>query len=251
MRGDVVLSEVHLGLREDCRASVFEYAEPGCGVDEDGDLDPPRLRRLCLEHTLATPLEDVGTQIWRGSLLLCDWLLTRHLEGKRCLEVGSGAGLAGILAASRGAAATLTDGSSRALELAQRNATRNGVHVHTKHLDWFEPWETFPEFDLVLAADVVYDDRATEALVANVLARVVRGSCEAVVALELRFNFDAASLSVAAHGYRRFLELVSSETGLFAASKLDHLPAQRLLGYERGDGCFEMWLLRAAPPFTR
>lgn len=76
---DVVLSEVHLGARlsgdEGTAVSFFYCAdEIICEevVDEDGDLDPPRRQSRCLaiEHTFATPLANVGTQVWRGSLLM-------------------------------------------------------------------------------------------------------------------------------------------------------------------------------------
>lgn len=76
---DVVLSEVHLGNRssndESTSVSFFYYIEKTiCEkvVDEDGDLDPPRRQPRCLaiEHTFATTLANVGTQVWRGSLLM-------------------------------------------------------------------------------------------------------------------------------------------------------------------------------------
>ncbi len=35
---------------------------------------------LRVEHLLATPLQGVGRQVWRGSLLLADYLLHHHLQ---------------------------------------------------------------------------------------------------------------------------------------------------------------------------
>ncbi|XP_047199755.1 methyltransferase-like protein 22 isoform X2 [Hippoglossus stenolepis] len=35
-----------------------------------------------IEHTMATPLEDVGKQVWRGAFLLADFILSR----RSCLE---------------------------------------------------------------------------------------------------------------------------------------------------------------------
>ena len=80
------------------------YDELEC--DSDGDLDLPRRsdtlaeRKLLLEHRMTTDLAGVGLQVWRGSLLLSDYLLHhhQHLCDKNILEVGSGTGLASIVA---------------------------------------------------------------------------------------------------------------------------------------------------------
>ena len=65
-------------------ASHSSDDEDAC--DEDGDLAPRRRKRprpsrrsLAVRHSLATPLSDVGLQVWRGALLLGDWLLTSGL----------------------------------------------------------------------------------------------------------------------------------------------------------------------------
>ena len=80
----------------------YSYEEFEC--DSDGDLprrsDTLAERTLLLEHRLTTDLADVGLQVWRGSLLLSDYLLHhhQHLCDKNILEVGSGTGLASIVA---------------------------------------------------------------------------------------------------------------------------------------------------------
>ena len=85
------------------RFTSLDYEELEC--DSDGDLDLPRRsdtlaeRKLLLEHRMTTDLADVGLQVWRGSLLLSDYLLHHHqtLCDKHILEVGSGTGLASIV----------------------------------------------------------------------------------------------------------------------------------------------------------
>nr|XP_031289059.1 methyltransferase-like protein 22 isoform X1 [Camelus dromedarius] len=54
------------------------------------------------EHTMATPLEDVGKQVWRGALLLADYVLFQRdlFQGRTVLELGGGTGLASIVAAT-------------------------------------------------------------------------------------------------------------------------------------------------------
>lgn len=165
------------------------------------------------------------------------------------LELGAGTGVASIFAATRGARVTLTDGCAEALELAQLNAARNGVEVSVQLLDWFKgTLNSSNSFDMVIAADVVYDDDATTALMTRLLPEIVTQPAQcAVFALELRFNFELESLSVNASGYRRFREATAA--GYFEAAKLE-LPRQYLYGYDRGDAAFELWSL-AIPKVRR
>lgn len=53
------------------------------------------------EHHNSTDLTLVGLQVWRGALLLADYILHRQLEfnGKNIVELGSGVGLTGVAAA--------------------------------------------------------------------------------------------------------------------------------------------------------
>ncbi|XP_032957054.1 methyltransferase-like protein 22 isoform X4 [Rhinolophus ferrumequinum] len=55
-----------------------------------------------IEHTMATPLEDVGKQVWRGALFLADYILFQWdlFQGCTVLELGAGTGLASIVAAT-------------------------------------------------------------------------------------------------------------------------------------------------------
>lgn len=55
---------------------------------------------LFVEHSKSTLLNLVGLQVWRGALLLADWLIYNNesLPEKSVLEVGSGVGLTSIVA---------------------------------------------------------------------------------------------------------------------------------------------------------
>jgi len=96
------------------RFSSLDYQDvEDCQVDSDGDLDPPRSgsggRRsemeMRIEHRTRSSLGEVGLQVWRGSLLLADYILHHHQQfrDKDVLEVGSGSGLASIIASFCGA----------------------------------------------------------------------------------------------------------------------------------------------------
>lgn len=54
-----------------------------------------------LEHHNSTDLTLVGLQVWRGALLLADYIFYKQKEfqHKNVIEVGSGVGLTGIAAA--------------------------------------------------------------------------------------------------------------------------------------------------------
>ena len=57
---------------------------------------------VCSEHSYSTTLDLVGRQIWRGALLLADFILHHGpslLQGRTVLELASGVGLTSIVAA--------------------------------------------------------------------------------------------------------------------------------------------------------
>jgi len=85
----------------------------------------------------------------------------RRLEGLRVLELGCGLGLPSLAAAAAGAYVLATDWSSDAIELLRRNAERNGLELRAEVVRWDEPEPLLREapWDLVLAADVLYERR--------------------------------------------------------------------------------------------
>lgn len=72
-------------------------------TDADGDLIVERKRYgdIQIEHQHSTNLSLVGLQVWRGALLLADFLFHNRWQfaKKRILELGSGVGLSSIAAA--------------------------------------------------------------------------------------------------------------------------------------------------------
>jgi ETFB lysine methyltransferase len=75
---------------------------------------------------------------------------------QRCLELGCGSGLVGIVALAAGLDVTFSDYVPQAVELALENAVRNGLPGgRGLVLDWRAP--TDEQFPLIVAADVTYD----------------------------------------------------------------------------------------------
>ncbi len=72
----------------------------------------------------------------------------------RVLEVGSGLGLVGLAALTRGLNVVLSDIEPRAIAAARYNAHLNGVEAEVRYVDWRDPPDC--EFDLILGCDVLY-----------------------------------------------------------------------------------------------
>ena len=107
-------------------------------------------------------------EIWPSTIALARRLSGLDLSGVRTIELGCGLGLPSIVALDRSARVTATDHYEAALEFARHNAKINtGRNLTTAHLDWHTPPENGPgKFDLVLAADVLYEQRNIPALAA-------------------------------------------------------------------------------------
>lgn len=121
---------------------------------------------------------------WASGLALARWLAQRpeRVRGQRVLDFGAGSGVAGIAAAQAGAAEVVAcDLDPQALAACRANAALNGVELGYS-ADFFAEAE---RFDLILAADVLYDranlplldaflSRGREALVADSRVRDFR-----------------------------------------------------------------------------
>ena len=113
------------------------------------------------------------------------------LDGVRVLELGCGLGLPSLVAAGRGADVRAVDWAEDAVELLRRNAARNGLALVCEVHDWRQP--TTSTFDLAIAADVLYEQRNVE----PVLARLREAAPEALVGLAGR-PYEAEFLRLAA-----------------------------------------------------
>lgn len=119
-------------------------------------------------------------ELWPSAVALARHVSTLPLAGVRVLELGCGLALPAIVAALGGAEALATDWSEDALRLARANAERNGAPLETALLRFGEP-EPLGRFDLVLAADVLYEERNADQLT-TLLPRVVAPDGRALVA---------------------------------------------------------------------
>lgn len=104
--------------------------------------------------------------IWPSAMALAQHLSERDLSGKRVLELGCGVGLPSVVALDRGAEVTATDHYTIALDFTRQNAkTNTSRELDAIHLDWHSPTkEDVGKFDLILAADLLYEQRNVPAL---------------------------------------------------------------------------------------
>ena len=80
------------------------------------------------------------------------------------LELGAGLGLPSLAAALGGADVLATDWAEDAVALLRANAERNHVRLRAELARWDEPKRFGGGWDLVLAADVLYEQRNADQL---------------------------------------------------------------------------------------
>jgi predicted nicotinamide N-methyase len=127
--------------------------EDGAEIPDDGPVE-------------WAPLAPYWSILWRSGVALAREVTRAPLDGLRVVELGCGLALPSLAAARVGATALATDGDQVALELAERNARANDLRIETALVEWDSPDELLARapFDLVLAADVLYERPSVAAL---------------------------------------------------------------------------------------
>jgi len=111
--------------------------------------------------------------VWPSALALAERIAAGPGAGRRFLELGCGVGYVCAVAAQAGFDVLATDYYADALQFTLVNALRNGLAgPATRLVDWREFPSGVGRFDLVAAADVLYE-RAYPALVASAIERTL------------------------------------------------------------------------------
>ena len=105
------------------------------------------------------------SKLWEASAVLVQYMADLPVDHARSiLELGAGLGVAGITAAALGHAVTLTEYDPNALLFLQANVAQNNCdQAKVRRLDWFQP-DLEGRFDLIIGAELVYQDEAVDAL---------------------------------------------------------------------------------------
>ncbi|XP_058792795.1 methyltransferase-like protein 22 [Phymastichus coffea] len=206
-------------MRKKCSDRTLKY-------DEDGDLILERREEgsISIEHSTCTELKLVGLQIWRGALLLGDYILSQPelFQNKVVLELGSGVGFDTIIAGMIAKEVICTDVDlGGILKLIEKNIESNKSCIKCKtcvtELNFLDDsWnptimDKVKSIDVIMAADVIYDDKITAGFVST-LARLLNSTDArhrvAYVALEKRYVFTIADLDAVAPMYEEFLRCI-------------------------------------------
>jgi predicted nicotinamide N-methyase len=145
-------------------------------------------------------------EIWPSGVALAAAITQgpNALRGQRVLELGCGLGVTAIAALRAGADLLVTDYSPQALALCALNALDNaGFQPKTMHLNWRDPGADLlaaggDGFPIVLAADVLYEERDVAPLL-RLTERIIRPGGELWLAEPRR---DAASRFLECTGKR-------------------------------------------------
>jgi len=118
-------------------------------------------------------------EVWPSGRVLAEWLAGQDLTGLRVVELGAGLALPSLVALRAGARILATDWYPDALAFARANARGAGLgDLPTLEVDWGAPPEALHAagpFDLVLGADVLYENRHGPQLAPLVASLVAPG----------------------------------------------------------------------------
>nr|CAG4651276.1 EOG090X0C5G [Simocephalus serrulatus] len=228
-------------------------------TDDDGDLVVRRKDytpdfSLSIKHHVNTSLNLVGLQVWRGALLLADYLLHSATNGgtdlnvncdDAVIELGAGTGLTSVVAGMVAGHVVSTDISmGNILSLIETNINQNSKwikgKVEVKELDFYNPNYSdelasyLQTSNIIIAADVVYHDDLTDAFLTTLKRLMAMGRPKtALIALEKRFVFTLSDLDVGAPCYEYFYDNLYRELSSYDIVQLDTSRIPQYFCYER------------------
>jgi predicted nicotinamide N-methyase len=125
-------------------------------------------------------------KIWPASWVLADYIAGMPVEAKKqFLELGAGAGLVSIVAASFGHRITMSEHDDDALRFARANALINECsRLPIVDLDWNRP-QSPGRFDYIVASEVTYKKEDCQPLV-ELLKACLKPDGEVILAGEMR-----------------------------------------------------------------
>ena len=133
-----------------------------------------------LDAAIETDSDPFGACCWPSAVVAARSIAARDgVAGLRILEIGAGTGLASAVAARLGADVVATDVSDLSLELLRRAAEAAAFDVRRLDFTDTDAVAALGEFDVVVAADTLYEEA-----IARATARVVRASRGACIVVD-------------------------------------------------------------------
>ncbi|XP_011308709.1 protein FAM86D [Fopius arisanus] len=138
-----------------------------------------------------------GLCSWQGALALAEWCVFHEdfLRDKKILELGSGVGLTGltVLNLCSPKSFLFSDCHPRVLDILRSNVDLNSSRIDIDHEIIDLPWENIDEgmgnrlgVDLVIAADVIYDNSLFPLLINGLKLLMRSGNCLGILAMTIR-----------------------------------------------------------------
>ncbi|KAK9882381.1 hypothetical protein WA026_020903 [Henosepilachna vigintioctopunctata] len=220
----------------------FKCPPKTASADGDGDFivsrksDKQIFKTIEIEHSRSTALDLVGMQMWRGSLLLADWLISNaKYFPKECfiLELAGGVGFDSIVASMFSPVIYTDVERGHVFKLMDNNKERNEKHINypikALELDFFTQIiptyvvENIDKISVIIVAEVIYNDQLTDAFIQTVEHLLTAGSLEKTVylAVEKRFVFTIADCESVAPCYEYFLKKLSTSLLIYEEVPID------------------------------
>ena len=140
--------------------------------------------------------------VWPAARRLAAQLLDETGQGRTLLELGCGSGLGALAALAAGFQVTASDYYAEALEFVQLSALENHLPLpETRVIDWRHWPDDLGRFDVVVAADVLYEPEHAD-LVTQAITRSLAPAGRAWVADPHRLGAERFPSVVARSGLR-------------------------------------------------
>uniref|UniRef100_A0A3Q3D9Y6 Methyltransferase 22, Kin17 lysine n=1 Tax=Hippocampus comes TaxID=109280 RepID=A0A3Q3D9Y6_HIPCM len=232
---------------------------PRAKDDEEGSdrNEEPCPCSLFFQNIWFAPFFFSSRQVWRGALVLADFILSKPLmfKGATVVELGAGSGLTSIIMATLAKRVYCTDVGEDLLGMCQRNITLNehmieraGGDVKVRLLDWLRSdlctaTGTDEKHGIfIFVSPVCYDDELTDGFFRTLyrLCNNFAHACNIFISIEKRFNFTLRQMDVSCDAYNHFQHCLSQledvEDGQCSYA-VEQLPCTfpQFLQYERID----------------
>lgn len=232
---NIVDSVTHFKLKiKNAASEILRSDYDKLNVDGDGDLVLQRKPVECIikiEHSKRTIIDLVGLQVWRGALLLADFV--SHFGhsifcAKNVLELGCGVGLTSIVAAFYSKHVICSDIDAEDILNTVKNNINNNRHfiksdIQIEKIDFLQRnfsdhlEQLFDIVDIILAADVIYDNDVTDGFI-QTLIDITRNRPSKIIyiSLEKRYVFTIEHLDTVAPCYEHFIQRLQTTNDEFS-----------------------------------
>jgi len=141
-------------------------------------IDPDKLLNAITDEAFdADERLPYWSEIWPSAVALAEYILAARDEfrGKDIIEIGCGLGLSGLAATIAGGRVLFTDHDPHALKFTARSFEKNfSTPAEVALFDWRDIRDK-RKFDVILAADVLYETRWLEPVLQVIESKLVPG----------------------------------------------------------------------------